>query len=87
MGIFLAISNGGYEVARHLNEVKKDAVTKVRALYYAQLVGIEKTGVIQWVWLYDAWMHHLDFHLGIFETIQVQTEDHPIEKPECIWET
>jgi len=86
MGIFMAISNGAYEIARHLNETKKDAVNKTRALYYGTLITGGKTGVVQWIWLYDAWAHHLDFHSGIFATIQAQTENQPIDKPECIWD-
>lgn len=86
MGIFLAISNNAYEVARHLNEIKKDAVDKTRALYYPLLAAGGTGGVIQWGFLYDAWAHHLDFHSSIFATIQVQTEDQEIKKPECIWD-
>lgn len=87
MGIFMAVSNGADIIAHRLNELKRDAVNKTRALYYATLVTGGPTGVIQWKWLYDAWAHHLDFHAGIYNTILPPATEDQEKEIECIWET
>ena len=87
MGIFMAVTNGANIIAHRLNELKRDAVMKTRALYYATLISGGKTGVVQWIWLYDAWAHHLDFHAGIYNTILPPVPEDQEKELECIWET
>lgn len=86
MCIFLATSAGAYQIALDITRQKVDACIKMKALLWAQMTQGGSTSVISWVWLYDAWMHHLDFHIGVLETITVQDENQPIGNPDCIWD-
>lgn len=86
MCIFLATSAGAYQIALEKSKEKVDACIKMKALLWAQIKDAGASSIISWVWLYDAWMHHLDFHIGVLETITVQDENQPIDKPDCIWD-
>lgn len=86
MGIFMAISGGAVSVADSLKQTKIDACQKMRLLLLAQLKNFQVGNVVQWVWLYDAWMHHLDFHIGIMETIRPPDETAQFKPPNCKWD-
>ena len=86
MAIFLAWSNGALSVAQELKEKKISACVQMRVLLYASILTDVASGVIQWVWLYDAWMHHLNFHIGVMESIVSPDEEHQYKPPNCKWE-
>lgn len=86
MGVFLSTSAGAYQLALDLTRQKVDACIKMKALLWAQIKEAQASNIISWVWLYDAWMHHLDFHIKVMETIEVQDENQPIGKPDCFWD-
>lgn len=86
MGVFLATSSGCNNSALELLKKKIDGAYKMRALYYAQVLSTQVEDIISWAWLYDAWMHHIQFHIMSSETLEAQIPPIPEKKATCKWD-
>lgn len=86
MGIFLTTSAGAYQQAKKLKDQKIIACKDMKGLLLASWKDQANTGIIQWLWLLDAWLHHLNFHIEVMDSITLMTDKKQQNTLDCIWD-
>lgn len=86
MGIFMATSSGGIDVARQIAQKKLDEATTAQSLYWGQLLTMQYESGIAWAWMYDVWMHFIEFHMMSTAEIIQHMDNEPQKAPDCKWD-
>jgi len=85
MGMFLLLSAGSKNEAIDLISVKRDACQKMIALYFTEQSPWFGSSLIGWMWLLDAWLNYLLFHLEGSAYVNLVLSHSENRNLECIY--
>lgn len=85
MGMFLLLSAGSKNEALELLDMKKDGCEKMLGLYFTEQSPWMGSSLIGWVWLLDAWVNYLLFHLEACDYVNLVLSHSENRKLECIY--
>lgn len=83
MALFIATLHSCYATAYKVGKDKQDACEKQRALLLNCIWKMEQQELITYGFLFDGWVHFIDFHCNILETINILIRDPDKKQPEC----
>lgn len=85
-GVWIAVSNGAYQIALDLLDKKQQSAKGMYSTYYGALVAGVAEDITANGWLYDAWMHYIDFEIGITLDMMTVIPANTQKITDCVWD-